>query len=114
MKKVGRIKGVKPTFVDGIRFDSKREAKRWCELQLLEKAGQISNLERQVKMPLYGRDGPILTEKGNQMHYVVDFTYIDWTLKGVRVFEDAKGHKTESYLMKKAILRASGIEITES
>jgi hypothetical protein len=38
----------KKTVVDGITFDSQKEAQRWCELRLLEKAGVIKNLQRQV------------------------------------------------------------------
>ena len=48
MSKYGAIK----TVLDGIKFDSKAEARRWAELRLLERAGQIHDLQRQVKLEL--------------------------------------------------------------
>lgn len=100
-----------PIIIDGIRFDSKKEARRWAQLQLLQRAGEISGLERQVKIALLGRDGPILTPTGRQAYYVADFTY--WE-KGVKVVSDAKGYRTPEYLLKRAILAAQGIEIRET
>jgi len=102
-----------PVFVDGIRFDSKREAKRWQELKLLERAGEISDLERQVSIDLLGRDGPILTDSGKRVRrYVADFRYFDHKL-GAHVIEDAKGFPTAEYKIKRAILAAMGVEIKE-
>lgn len=109
-----RVRGYQPTVVDGIRFHSKKEARRYQELKLLERAGQISNLERQVKIELHGKSGPILTEKGNVMSYIADFRYVDWDLGGAWVIEDAKGFRTDLYKLKKAILKAQGITITET
>lgn len=57
-----------PTVVDGMRFDSKAEARRWAELQLLQKAGEIHGLERQVSYVLEV-NGEIITR------YRADFTY---------------------------------------
>lgn len=108
-----RVQGAQPTVIDGIRFDSKREASRWRELCMLQLAGDISELERQVKVPLEGADGPILTDGGNQQRsYVADFRYFDRKL-GVWVYEDAKGHPTDIYKLKRAIVAAMGIEIVE-
>lgn len=89
---------------------SKREAKRVAELRLLERAGQIQGLTLQVKVPLMGRDGPILTPTGRQMHYVADAVYVE---DGATVYEDTKGHRTEVYLLKRAILAAMGIALRE-
>lgn len=103
----------KTTTPDGITHDSKREARRWAELQTLERAGEISNLSRQVKFPLEGRDGPILTDSGKQQRcYVADFHYFD-TRNGAWVVEDAKGFATKDYKLKKSILAAQGVEIVE-
>lgn len=100
------------TTVDGIRFDSKKEARRWCELKLLEKAGEISNLERQVPIPLYGKEGPILTDSGKrQRTYVADFRYCDSRLNGAVVIEDAKGFETPEFKLKKAILAAQNVTL---
>jgi Protein of unknown function (DUF1064) len=95
-----------PTEVDGVRFDSKREARRWAELQLLERAGQIHHLERQVAYPLHaGAQQPIGA-------YVSDFSYV--SAEGRLVVEDAKGIRTPLYRWKKKHLAAEyGIAIVE-
>jgi hypothetical protein len=94
-----------PTVVDGIRFQSKREANRFCELRLLEKAGEISNLGCQVPFSLLV----------NRMHiadYIADFVY---RRDGKEIIEDVKGHRTEVYRLKKKLMRACwGIEILET
>lgn len=94
-------------------FDSKREYKRWCELKLLQKAGEISNLYRQVPFGLLpqqrGKDGKV---KEKAVKYVADFSY--FTKDGEYVVEDAKGYKTDVYkLKKKMMLYFHGIEIKE-
>jgi len=101
--------GAKSIVVDGIRFPSKKEARRWQELRLLEKAGRITNLERQVRIPLHGRNGPILTPTGRPMAYVADARYVDWDRQGRTVIEDAKGYETPEFKIKRAILAAQGI-----
>lgn len=92
-------------------FDSRAEYRRYQDLTMLQRGGVISNLERQVKIPLMGRDGPILTRTGRKMVYVADFTY---TENGEHVVEDVKGYPSEVYLLKKAILAAQGIIIRET
>ena len=103
--------GNKRVTVAGIKFDSQREASRWASLCKLQEAGEISNLERQVRIPLIGRDGPILTPTGRQLFYVADFTYVDWALKGAKIIEDSKGMETDIFKLKRAILKAQGVEI---
>lgn len=103
--------GNRKVTVDGVKFDSKREADRWASLCKLQAAGEISNLERQVRIPLIGRDGPILTPTGRQAVYVADFTYVDWSLNGAKVIEDSKGFETPEFKLKRAILKAQGLEI---
>lgn len=109
-----RVQGAVPTEFDGIKFHSKKEAKRYAELLVLERAGRITNLERQVKFPLIGKDGPILTPTGKQAHYVADFRYVDWDLDGIWVIEDAKGYQTDISALKCAIMAAQGQEVTLS
>lgn len=111
VKKEGRVKNARKTEVDGIKFDSALEARRWSLLSTRAKLGHITGLRRQVPIPLQGRDGPVLTPTGRPMRYVADFTYLDG--EGREVIEDAKGHKTEVYLIKKAILAAQGITVRE-
>lgn len=100
------------TTLDGIKFPSKREARRWAELQLLQRGGEVRDLQRQVKYALRGQDGPILTPTGKQAHYIADFVYVD-ARTGFEVVEDAKGAKTPEYLLKRAILAAQGVKVTE-
>ena len=106
-----KYRNVKVT-VDGIKFDSKIEAKRYGELKLLERAGKIEDLTLQTKFKLIGQYAPLLTEKGRHMAYIADFTYWDVETEK-RVIEDVKGMKTPIYLIKKAIMQAMGYEILE-
>lgn len=101
------------TTVDGIEFDSKREANRYAELRLLEKAGEIRALRRQVAVPLIGRDGPLKTRTGRQMKITVDFVYEDRRLGWAVVYEDAKGVPTRDYEVRRAVAQAMGIEVVE-
>ena len=107
-----RVRGAQRTTTpDGITHDSKTEAQRWEELKLLQKAGAICGLRRQVSIGLIGRDGPIMTDSGNKQRvYKADFQYVDNAL-GITVIEDRKGHETEVFNLKKAILSAQGMEI---
>jgi hypothetical protein len=100
------------TIVDGIRFSSKKEAKRWGELGLLERAGEIIDLKRQVRISLRGERDWIKTPTGRDATYVADFTYID-NRSGEYTVEDAKGFRTPEYKLKRAILAAMGITIKE-
>lgn len=94
-----------PTVVDGIRFDSKKEARRWGELLALHKAGRITALQRQVRIPIR-LNGELICK------YIADFVYVEG---GERVIEDAKGFVTREYILKRKLLRAVyGIIIRES
>jgi len=111
-----RVAGARSVVVDGVRFASRKEARRWAQLRLLEQAGEIVDLRRQVPIGLEGRDGPILTDSGaRQRSYVADFRYWDVAL-GAWVIEDAKSgdFSTEVYRLKRSILNAQGIEILET
>lgn len=106
--------GAIATTVDGIRFDSLKEARRWGELRLLERAGEIRGLERQVKISLMGRDGPLKTRTGRQMKITVDFAYEDRRLGWAKVYEDSKGMPTRDYEVRRAVVQAMGMEIRET
>lgn len=84
------------TEVDGITFSSKREANRWCQLQLMQRAKYITDLERQVRYPLDVNGVPIC-------HYVCDFRY---RRNGELVVEDAKGIRTDAYILKAKLMKA--------
>jgi len=97
----------KAVVVDGMRFDSKREARRWHELQLRLRTGQIRSLERQVRIELHAAGGAKVG------CYIADFRYFD-VERGAVVVEDAKGFKTELYLWKRRHVAAEhGIDIQE-
>lgn len=103
--------GAKKATVNGVTFDSKKEAKRYGELVLLERAGKISGLEMQVKfelIPSQRIDGKVV-ERACQ--YVADFVYME---NGTKVVEDTKGFKTKDYIVKrKLMLHKYGIRIRE-
>ena len=109
---IGRRKyGNKKIVVDGIKFDSQKEAARWRALKLIEKAGLIVDLRRQVRIPLMGQNGPITFKPSNRKAvYIADFVYFD-VPKGVEVIEDAKGVQTPEFKLKRAILASQGVEI---
>lgn len=115
------------TVVNGIEFDSQKEARRYQELRLLERSGKISNLRLQVKYVLIPtqrtasfelyKSGP---KKGmrksgkvleNECAYIADFVY---TQGGSEIVEDAKGMRTAVYRIKrKLMLERYGIQIQE-
>ena len=85
----------KKTVVDNIRFDSKKEAARYCELKLLKKGKIIKDLILQPRFELQ--------EKFNgerAIVYVADFMYYD-NEKQTTIVEDVKGIKTEIYKIKR-------------
>lgn len=105
----------KLTAPDGQKFDSVKEFHRWGCLRLLERAGRISDLKRQVKYVLVpaqrDQTGKVVER---ELSYIADFEYIDLD-KGVKVVEDTKGFKTEVYrLKKKLMLWVHGIRIKET
>jgi len=90
-----------PTYVDGKRFASKKEAKRYNELKLLKQAGDVINFECQKSWKLYGR-----------YRYVCDFL-VKWR-NGTEDVEDVKGFKTPVYKLKKAWMKDKyNIDIVE-
>lgn len=99
-----------PTEVDGIRFDSKAEARRYEILKNMEALGYIKNLRRQVSYELIPKlKGRKKTYRATT--YVADFVY---ELGGETIVEDVKGYMTEVYkLKKKLMLERHNIEITE-
>lgn len=105
--------GNRKTMIDGITFDSAKEAQRWAELKLLERAGQIFELQRQVPfvlVPKQERDGKVIERP---VVYRADFVY---TENGKEVVEDVKSTatKTKEYILKrKLMLWEYGIQIRE-
>jgi hypothetical protein len=94
-----------PVTIDGIRFASKKEGARYMELKLLERAGQIKNLELQPRYDL-------IVNGVNCGFYKGDFRYFE---NGKRVCEDVKGMKTPVYNLKAKLVRALyNVEIKET
>ncbi len=88
----------KRTLVDGIVFDSKKEANRYLELKLLERSGHISDLGLQPKFPHMVNGIKTFT-------YIADFKYLERG-RTVKTVEDVKGFKTPMYKLKKRIIEA--------
>lgn len=105
--------GAKPTVVDGIRFASMKEARRFQELKMLEKAGEIHTIELQPKYPIIA----VRLIGGGSMKvadYVADFRYQTKKYPSEVVVEDVKGFKTPVYRLKKKIVEVQyGIQIRE-
>lgn len=103
----------KKTVVDGITFDSRKEAKRYVELRDLERAGKIQCLRRQVRYELI----PAFNVGGKHYRptsYVADFVYTD-TATGEEIVEDVKGVLTDVYRLKsKMFAYRYGVSIRES
>ena len=107
--------GNRRTEVDGIVFDSAAEARRWRELRLLERAGRISGLRRQVPYVFLVHTtgtAPECGEDKRQMRYVADFVYLEG---GREVVEDVKGYRTAEYKRKRRLMRnVYGVDIRET
>lgn len=131
MKRVTRKYSNKKVTVDGIEFDSKKEARRYCELQMLLQAGQIEQLELQKEFelipaqyetfPRYGKKGQRLKDGQRCIEkactYAADFAYIQ---DGQQVVEDVKGYRDPAsagyakfVIKRKLMLWRYGIKIKE-
>lgn len=106
----------KPQVLDGIRFASLKEMRRYQELSLLQCVKAIADLECQPKFPLavveiYRTGWPI--RLNTVAHYVADFRYTDLKT-GEIIVEDTKGFRTETYKLKKKLVEAiQGIHVRE-
>ena len=104
---------------DGILHDSRKEAVRWTQLNFLQRAGDITDLQRQVEFILIPEQREPSTEvyqrgknKGlpkegklieHKVCYVADFVYTDLK-SGEKVVEDTKGVKTKDYILKRKMM----------
>ena len=121
----GNKYGSRKVEVNGIVFDSKREAARYQELLLLEKAGEIKDIRRQVKyvlIPAQYEHPESTTRKGRgrcverEFAYIADFVYKTILPDGdtLTIVEDTKGFRTKDYIIKrKLMLSVYGIRIRE-
>lgn len=117
----GKYRNKKIT-IDGITFDSQKEAYRYKELCLMQQSGMIQDLKTQVKYILIPaqREPDTIGKKGGvhkgklierECAYIADFEYME---NGKKVVEDTKGMKTKDYIIKrKLMLFVHGIRIKE-
>ena len=99
--------------VNGITFDSQKEAARWQELRLMEQAGEIVGLNRQLRIEIVPK-----TKLHKARYYVADFVYFDKG-KNKTIYEDVKGYRKglayQMFSLKRDILYwRHGIEILET
>lgn len=109
MKTYSKYKNKKIT-IDGITFDSKLEANRYCELKLLYKAGEISQLRLQpefVLIPAFRKNG----KSYRKTVYRADFMYLD-KRTGKYIVEDTKGFKTDVYMLKRKLFEHQYPDLT--
>jgi len=102
--------GNKKVLIDGHTFDSKAEARRWIELNILQRAGEVKELERQVPLELL-MGVRLHGEKRARppIRLVVDFRYKSF---GRVVWEDTKGMETPASRMKRHMAKALlGIDV---
>lgn len=89
----------KKIIIDGIKFESKAEGKRYSELKLLERAKKISNLELQpcfILQPSFKKNGKTY----RKIEYIADFQYEE---NGQVIVEDVKGMKTKEFQIKRKL-----------
>jgi hypothetical protein len=98
--------------IDGETFASRKEARRYYELKLLERAGEIKNLQKQVKFLLIpSQFEEVIDAKGKSKQkcierecvYVADFQYQD-AHTGELIVEDTKGMRTKDYIIKRKLM----------
>ena len=95
------------TYIDDIKFDSKREAERYLVLREKEKRGQIENLELQVEIELQPPFRDFENKTVRAIKYRMDFRYTLPSLDGkdsIVVWEDVKGYRTDSYKLKRKMV----------
>lgn len=112
-KNRGRYPNVKKPVIDGIRFDSAHEARRYQTLKMMQRAGEISKLQLQVRYPITINGVKVLIKSeryrnGRHLTYVADFVY---EKDGKQVIEDAKGHQTRESKIKIALMDAMGFDV---
>ena len=108
MRKTNKYKAIKTT-VDGITFDSKKEAARYQELKLLEQQGIINTLVLQPVYPIVIDGEPVRIRSngypnGRKVSYIADFSYISES--GELVTEDVKGMDTALSRLKRALVES--------
>jgi hypothetical protein len=107
MTYTNKYRAIKTT-VDGIRFDSKGEARRYGELRLMERAGVISKLTLQPRFLLQEAFTDSEGKRHRKIEYVADFEYME---DGRDVVEDFKGVETPVFKLKRKMLLKAHTDI---
>lgn len=110
--------GNQKTVINGITFDSRKEAARYTELMLLLRAGEIQDLKLQPEFTLQEAFKTSDGEPVRALRYRADFSYRRAVNEGVdtrleTVVEDVKGFKTKEYEVKKKLMAGRGIRVVE-
>lgn len=105
MKRPNKYHAKKATCQHGHTHDSRREAGRCNELHLLQRAGDIEDLEQQPQFWFIIDGKPVKHENGRRVGFKPDFRYVD-RHSGCDIVEDAKGVRTEAYVLRAAMFRA--------
>lgn len=106
------------TIVNGIPFDSKKEAGRFGELILLSKSGEIKDLKLQPEFTIQEAFKTPEGEAVRAIKYRADFSYLRRVKEGPdtrweRVVEDVKGYRTKDYEIKRKLMLGIGVKVTE-
>ena len=102
--------GARKTTIDGIDFASAKEARRYAELKLMERAGEIRDLVLQPKFVLQDAFTDAMGEKQGALTYRPDFQYFDMR-QGQTVVEETKGFKTADYVIRKKLFLAKYMDV---
>ena len=112
---MNKYHNIKTYTSDGIQHDSQKEAQRWCELKLLQRAGKITDLQRQVEFELIPNQYECIKGKNKLIErkcsYIADFVYKE---NGQTIVEDVKSKatQTEKFIIKKKLmLYVHGIKV---
>lgn len=112
LKRKGNKFGAKKTIIDGIKFDSKREAEYYSQLKIMQRGGLIQSFKRQVSFDLFAHSSVSLgsfTHPTEIAHHIVDFLVIN--LRGNREVHEVKGMETDVWKLKRKIFEANYPEI---
>ena len=101
----GNKYGAKKTVVDGITFDSKREAAYYGQLKMMKAGGLIQGFERQQKFPLFAHNGLNPVARVVIGKHIVDFIVV--TREGGTEAHEVKGMETAIWRLKKKIFEAN-------
>jgi len=103
--------GARKTVVDGITFDSAKEARRYMDLRILQAAGVISDLNLKERFDFVINGRTVKMRNGQAARYTCDFTYIE---NGVKIIEEVKGFKVRDYPLRRAIFEhLYGVKLRE-